>query len=278
MLISRTKFKYFYQGDPLNMKCRLCGKENPEDSIYCEFCGGDIQILSVAPSKLPSVNQIGKNNRRHGTTVRKRPNIILIFVVIITVLILSGAIIWGIVQIASPKIMMTDDGKYDNYKYYAKNAREIEYTLLNNYGDDFDYTDEIEIPLSDIEGKWYILLRTFENGSDDFASEAEYIAVIDAKDSFDIKFTCTLFNGYHADGAEFKPAKWNLRTGKGSFYQNILALHIPGKNLELVFKPNRLINGEQGFFMDVAYDEKSFFGKTTLYQMIIVKMQTGSLS
>jgi hypothetical protein len=252
------------------MKCQSCGKEIPEDSIYCEFCGDDIRILSAELAKLTSVN-------RHGKTVRKKPNVISIFVIIIAVLMLSAAMIWVIVQIASPGIMMTDDGKYDDYKYYAKNAQEIEYTLLNNYGDDFDYADEIEIPLSDIEGNWYVLLRTYENGSDDFASEAEYTAVIEAKDSFDIKFTFTLFNGNNANGAEFKPAKWNLRTAKGSFYQNILALHIPGKNLELVFKPNRLINGEQGFFMDVAYDEKSFFGKTTLYQMIIVKMKTNSL-
>jgi hypothetical protein len=252
------------------MKCQLCGKENPEDSIYCEFCGGDVRILSVASAKSPSIN-------RQGRIFRKKPDKILIAVVIIAALLFSGAMIWAIASIASPEMMMTDDGKYDDYKYYAKNAQEIEYTLLNNYGNDFDYADEIEIPLSDMEGNWYVLLRTYENGSVDFASEAEYSAVIEAKDSFDLTFTCTLFNGYHADGAEFKPAGWNLRTAKGSFYQNILALHIPGKNLELVFKPNRLINGEQGFFMDVAYDEKSFFGRTTLYQMIIVKMQTSSL-
>ncbi|MFA6736910.1 MAG: hypothetical protein WCR87_08320 [Saccharofermentanales bacterium] len=253
------------------MKCRSCGKENPEDSIYCEFCGDDIRILSAAPAKSTPVNL-------HGKTVRRKPNKVSVLVLITAALLLSATMIWVIVRITSPGIMMTDDGKYDDYKYYAKNAQSIEYTLLNNYDDDFDYADEIEIPLSDIEGNWYVLLRTYENGSDDFAAEAEYTAVIEAKDSFDVKLTCTLFDGYNADGSEFKPVKWNLRTAKGSFYQNILALHIPGKSLELVFKPNRLINGEQGFFMDVAYDEKSFLGKTTLYQMIIVKMKTDSLN
>lgn len=241
------------------MKCQLCGKENPDDSIYCEYCGGDIQIsLANQPVK----------------SARKKPSKKLIFSTIIMTILLAGAVIWAISLITSPKITMVSDSKYEDYKYYAQHGQEIEYTLINNYGDDFDYADEIEIPLSDIEGNWYVLIRTYKNGNESFASEAEYTAVVKAKDSFDVKFVSTLFNGFHVDGSEFKPEKWTLRTAKGSFYQNILALYVPGKNIELVFKLNRLINGEQGFFIDVAYDEKSFFGQTTLYQVIIVKMQT----
>lgn len=230
------------------MVCRNCGNQNPEDSIYCESCGKSL-------------------HRKAGTKIN--PNRILKTVFILSVTAIAcAAIVCITVRLFSPDIVLTGGGEYDVYKDYIENIDESEHILLNEPG----AADEIEIPLSDIAGNWYVLLRTYENGNDDFSTEAEYTAVLEAKDAFDVKFTCTLYDGYNTDGTEFKPRKWNLRPADGSFYRNILALYFPGKGLELVFMPNRLMYGEPGRFIEVSYDEKSLFGKTTVNQMIIVKL------
>lgn len=230
------------------MVCRNCGNQNPEDSIYCESCGKSL-------------------HRKAGTKVN--PNKMLKTVSILSVTAIAcAAIVWIAVRLFSPDIVLTGGGEYDVYKDYIDNIGESDHILLNEPGAD----DEVEIPLSDIAGNWYVLLRTYENGSDDFSTETEYIAVLEAKDAFNVKFTCTLYDGYMADGSEFKPRKWSLRPADGSFYRNILALYFPGRGLELVFIPNRLMYGEPGRFIEVSYDEKSLFGKTTVYQMIIVKL------
>lgn len=245
------------------MICRHCGKQTPDDSMFCEFCGGDMRQNSPPPQTL---------SHRPIEPERKKQKKALKFLFILLVVLLAGAGIWfAAVRIFLPEIILTGGGEYDVYKDYVKNSGENDYTLINDSGDS-DYGDEIEIPLSDITGNWYVLLRTYINGSEDFSTEVEYTAVLDAKDAFDIKFTCTLYDGYNADGSEFKPGKWKLRAASGSFYQNVLAFYFPGRGLELVFIPNRLMYGEPGRFIDVSYDEKSLFGKTTVYQMIIVKL------
>lgn len=246
------------------MTCRHCGKQTPDDSIYCELCGGDIRQNTPPPQTL---------SHRQIEPERKKPKKVLKTVVILLVILLMGAGIWfTAARIFSPEIVLSGGGEYDVYKDYVENSGENDYTLINEYSGDSDYGGDIEIPLSDITGNWYILLRTYIDGSDEFSTEAEYTAVLDAKDAFDIKFTCTLYDGYNADGSEFKPGKWHLRPASGSFYLNVLAFYFPGKGLEIVFIPNRLMYGEPGRFIDVSYDEKSFFGKTTTYQMIIVKL------
>ncbi len=246
------------------MICRHCGKQTPDDSIFCEFCGGDMR-QNIPPTQTLSHRSIEPERKKQKKALK-------IFFILLVIL-LAGAGIWfAAARIFSPEIILTGGGEFDVYKDYVKNAGEGDYTHINEYGDDYDYADEIDIPLSDITGNWYVLLRTYINGSEDFSTEAEYTAVLDAKDAFDVKFSCTLYNGYNADGSEFKPGKWKLRAASGSFYQNVLAFYFPGKGLELVFMPNRLMYGEQGRFIDVSYDEKSLFGKTTVYQMIIVKL------
>lgn len=246
------------------MICRYCGKKTPDDSVFCEICGGDLRQNAPLPQTPAD---------RKDMPERKKPkNGLKVFLMLSFVLLAGAGIYFAASCLFTPEIILTGGDEYDIYKEFVDNSGENDYTLINDYGDDSDYGGETEIPLADITGKWYVLLRTFIDGSDEFSTEAEYTAVLEAKDAFDIKFTCTLYDGYNADGSEFKPGKWHLRPASGSFYQNVLAFYFPGKGLELVYMPNRLIYGEPGRFIDVAYDEKSLFGKTTLYQMIIVKL------
>ncbi|MDD4773662.1 MAG: zinc ribbon domain-containing protein [Eubacteriales bacterium] len=226
------------------MKCPNCGQMIPDDSLYCESCG--------------------KSTRRRRPKPKKPLKRAFITALIMTAAILL--LVWAAKIFWAPDIVLTGSGEYDVYKEYIANAAEGDYTLVNEPGGD------VEIPLSDITGDWYVLLRVFEDGSEDFSVEAEYTAVIEAPDAFDVTLTCTLYDGYNADGSEFVPGKWHMRPAKGSFYQNTLALYFPGKGFELVFLPNRQMYGEPGRFIDVSYDEKTAFGKTSVYQMIIVKL------
>lgn len=243
------------------MICPHCNKSTPDDSKFCEFCGFELNNHPPTPLEL-------EDSHENKKTRKKRTNV-LKFIAIIASILLAIAAIWTItLKLTQAKIILADDGKFDVYKDYIAYSRE-DYTLLNDPNDSYD---EIEIPLSDISGNWYMLVRTFINDSSEFSTEAEYTAILEAKDEFHISFTSSLYNGYNADGSEFKPSKWALRKASGSFYQNVLAFYFPGKRLELVYFPNRQMYGEPGRFIDVAYDEKSIFGKKTLYQVTLIKL------
>lgn len=94
------------------MKCITCGKENPENSMFCSACGAQLQNNTQPEMVAQSINnysqQAPNNNTQMSTNNNSQKNITTIILVLVGLIVLAAIVFGSIYLIQQYKLKQVD--------------------------------------------------------------------------------------------------------------------------------------------------------------------------